>query len=77
MAKTNRVVMKFTDFVEQYDDEIKEFAYETIWGNKEEYFDGYTRFTDEDYPEVLEEHWDEFVYSYAEEINILLEDDRN
>lgn len=76
MAKTDRLIMKFTDFVKQYDDKIKELANETIGENEEDYFDGYTSYSDEDYPEAIEANWDEFVYSYAEQINILLEDDR-
>ena len=75
MAKTNRLIMKYIDFVEQYSDAIEEFANEEIRENEEEYFDGYTSYSDEDYFEVIKENWDEFVRLYAEKIDILLYDD--
>lgn len=75
MAKKNRLIMKYNDFVEKYSDAIEEFANEEIRENEEEYFDGYTSYSDEDYFEVIEENWDEFVRLYAEKIDILLYDD--
>lgn len=74
MAKTNKLIMKYIDFVEEYSDAIEEFANEEIRENEEEYFDGYTSYSDEDYFEVIEENWDEFVRLYAEKIDILLYD---
>ena len=73
MAKTDKLTMKYTEFVEQYSDEITEFANEEIRENEDEYFDGYIVYSDEDYFEVIEENWDEFVYMYAEYIDVLIE----
>lgn len=67
--------MSKKDFIAQYDDEIREMGEEVIRENKEEYFDGYTAFSDNDYLEVLEEHYDDFVYMYAELAGILIEEE--
>lgn len=75
MAKKYRLTMNYTEFVEKYIDEIKEFANEAIRENEEEYFDGYTSYSDEDYFEVIEGNWDEFVCMYAEHIDIIIERD--
>ena len=78
MAKTDRLTMNYTEFVEKYIDEIKEFANETIRENEEDYFDGYTSYSDEDYFEVIDVNWDEFVYMYADYIDIAIEwDDKD
>lgn len=52
-------------FKKIWEDEIREFAMETIEENKADYFDGYTAITDESYEEVFQTNYENFVYEFA------------
>ena len=51
--------LKRDKFIATHD--IWSFGWDEIDENKEEYFDGYTAWSDADYEEVYNEHFDEFV----------------
>lgn len=67
-----KVKMTVAQFWEEYGDKFEEIAYEIIMSNTEEYFDGYTGWTDADYPEVYEEHKDEILSAFLDEYEIEL-----
>lgn len=45
--------MTLDEFLDKYEDQFYEFTYDDISMNKEDYFDGYTSYTDKDFDEVL------------------------
>ena len=51
--------LKRDKFIENHD--IRSFGWDEISENQEEYFDGYTAWSDADYEEVYNEYFDEFV----------------
>lgn len=62
--------MTIEEFWDEYEVLFMDMAYETIMTNSEEYFDGYTMWTDEDYEEVFENHKDELLSVFLDEYNI-------
>lgn len=62
--------MTIEEFWDEYENLFMDTSYEIIMSNSEEYFDGYTMWTDEDYEEVFEGHKDELLSDFLDEYNI-------
>lgn len=61
---------KRSDFLKEFEEEIREFAEDTIAENRSTYFDGFTSVTEDDIESVIEENMEEFVDEYAKEKGI-------
>lgn len=64
MEEANRLVDRKT-FVEIYEEDIKEFAYEELEENYD-WFDGYPDRSDATVEEIIRERFDEFADMWAE-----------
>ena len=60
-------LLTMEQFLEEYEDEFREFACETIWEHAEDYFDGYTAWSEEDIEEVLEHNREELLMEFLDE----------
>lgn len=54
-------------FLEEYEDEFREFAFETIREYAKDYFDGYTVRSEEDIDEVFENNREELLIQFLDE----------
>ncbi len=67
-----KVNMTEKDFWDKYEDEFLEFAYEDIVENQENYFEGYTCYSEEDYPEAYESNKEEILELFLDQLQINL-----